>query len=211
MNVPSLAGGMPDLLVCPSIGRNPFVYRGRPDGTTVSARVGQTITVEGGGMLMGYYTALGLDAWSGASPGYWRVRMKSMPLRLLKMPSEDVLLHDWMIQTRWSTRTYYHAGYMRTTPHGRPTAPGGSNHAYADGSVRWHPFSTFNRSAVAQNNYDGGQTHQVVPFRSTRQLNSGGYPTKSNYIAMTSSLASHWRGMSKDGQTDKTHVWTYRP
>jgi hypothetical protein len=122
-------------------------------------------------------------------------------------------MNDWVIQT-YPAHLLSFPGYVGTVAHGTTASPAGSNHAYADGSVRWHPFNTFNLAAVEQKGSSTNQ--QLVPFRSKGRLNDGGYPP-AWYVYLRKSAAgggTHykgWYGMARNGIGDGSLTWYYTP
>ncbi|MFW5856571.1 MAG: type II secretion system protein [Planctomycetota bacterium] len=178
---------LPGVQVCPGIG---FDTRFRPSqmpGGPGPVVVGKTFYRN---------TVVGYAAWPGQYSGgssnesrlncRYRNRAPFWPLRLqdMKQPSVDILMADLLVQE--GTANYY-SGAMRIIPHGVGGLPSGSNQVYADGSVRWHAFSTLNTSYKATTGHDRKAallyhrdleaTGQYKTWSRT-SFNYGGYPKK---------------------------------
>ena len=184
---------VPDIEVCPGLPRSiPYVHRGEE-----SKEIGGRIR---GSRLVGYASWLGQfyayyqDPNSGASFGskngghngrYRTIRpvpgnnwddSRNSPLRLADMhhPSDDIFLADLLLQQ--GNPVAYIPNVMWTVPHGGPGNILGSNHGYADGSVRWHSFNTLNTRYRPAYPWD---RRVVMPYHRNKSkgntFNYGGY------------------------------------
>ena len=183
---------VPDIEVCPGLPATiPYVYNGEENKEIGSRIRGSRLVGYASwlGQFYAYYQDSGGNSFGSKNGGhngrYRAIRpvpgdswddSRNRPLRLadMKHPSDDIFLADLLLQQ--GNHSAYIPEVLWTVPHGSPDAIMGSNHGYADGSVRWHSFNSLNtryRPAYPWNR------KVVMPFHRDKDVgntfNYGGY------------------------------------
>jgi prepilin-type N-terminal cleavage/methylation domain-containing protein len=197
---------VPGVQVCPGIGYAKEFQPYSPPGGQGATRIGKKFYKN---TLIGYGSWLGL--YAGQINGRFRYvaelgnanHPSNRPLRLgdLRQPDVDIILVDLLLQ--YGNQNTF-SGNMRLIPHRTGGLPAGVNQAYADGSVRWHAFTTLNTSYKASYSHDRQvavlfhrdleATGQYKTWSKT-SFNYGGYPHKVWWGPSSSNWNAYWYGV----------------
>jgi prepilin-type N-terminal cleavage/methylation domain-containing protein len=170
---------VPAVLVCPGIDPDAYgVHSWMPGHPNGMYRIGDP---SWGGAIVGFGSWLGLvfgtpwiqGPFADANGVVNGVGVKPGDLR---HASAEVMIVDSLFQRTLTGASSFSVDGPWNIPHGRRGRPSGINQGYADGSVRWHPFSEL--TYLYRPAYNWGRW-VVTPYHADNDaiFNRGGYPT----------------------------------
>jgi len=199
---------VPEVLVCPGLpGEYQFASNLPGSGQNRSV-VGAPGELRRRARIVGYASWLGQTGDS--HRGRWSIQNGANQTRLklqhMLNPTRDIFIADLLLQG--SNNSDYQPKTWWTVPHGKGIKPWGTKQAYADGSVRWHPFDTLDGAYKPQFGHD---RRVVLPFyrdksytggtgRGTNPIfNYGGYPFKVWWPPIHDPFPDEWYGYPTHG------------